>query len=148
VLTEIQRQTGIMIHVEGRMVGTLTREFENLPLEKGLRTLFRDANVAFFYAAGMTESTAAATLSRIWLFPKQRVTGDERSIHRSVAGLASEPQDEHGSLEESADTISPDAEAKVEGEPMSQDDQIKDNQEDGLEEPPASTQDENEVTPE
>jgi hypothetical protein len=148
VLTEIQRQTGIMIHVEGRMAGALTQEFESLPLEKGLRTLFRDANVAFLYAAGAAEAATVDTLSRIWLFPRERIRGDAGLSRRSVPELAAEPQDEPGSLEESADIISPGVEAKLEGERMSQADQTNDAQQESLEELPASTEDENEVPPE
>jgi hypothetical protein len=50
VLKEIERQTGISMRLVGLPAGTLTHEFEAVPLEKGLRRLFCDANLVFFYA--------------------------------------------------------------------------------------------------
>jgi hypothetical protein len=93
VLKEIQRQTGIMIHVKGRIAGTLTQEFEDLPLERGLRMLFREANLAFFYTAG----ASTATLAHVWLFPREGITAAERPIHRAAAGRAAAQQDDRGS---------------------------------------------------
>jgi hypothetical protein len=123
VLNEIQHQTGIMIQVEGRIAGTLTQEFQDLPLEKGLRTLFRDTNLAFFYAAGTIEDTSAATLTRVWLFPKQGMTAEEGRGHRSTPGLSAEQPDDRGAPNEMSETTPPEDEATPEGELVAEHDQ-------------------------
>jgi len=41
VLQPLERLTGIEILVRGPLIGTLTHTFEALPLEQGLRRLFR-----------------------------------------------------------------------------------------------------------
>jgi hypothetical protein len=71
VVQEVERQTGIKIHVAGRLSGTLTQEFEALPLEKGLWRLFRNANMLVFYAKGTPRDASVATSIRVWLFPRE-----------------------------------------------------------------------------
>jgi len=118
VLKEIERQTGISIDVKAPFTGTLTQEFEALPLEQGLRRLFRDANVLFFYTKGMKERTAPETLVRIWLLPnrtsptsseamasKQRATAEavEAAPAESPRDDEVEPEDQLLAAEESAE---------------------------------------------
>jgi len=90
VLKEIERQTGISIRVMGVPAGTLTHEFNALPLEKGLRRLLRDANLLFIYSSGKDPSEAV--LEHVWLFPKEgiatAVTQVSHPSHRVVAAEA------------------------------------------------------------
>lgn len=103
VLKEIERQTGVMIRVEGPMAGTLTQEFEALPLEKGLRRLFRDANLLFFYAKGTKGGPAGGTLTRVWVFPKEGIATEERQVRPPPSGPATGgKQDDLGSLVKNA----------------------------------------------
>ena len=89
VLKEIERQTGISIEVAGVLSGTLTQEFQSLPLEKGLRRLFRDANVLFFYTKETKENVAPEVLVRVQLFPKQGgVQGERQVTHSPLETLA------------------------------------------------------------
>ncbi|HEX9867435.1 MAG TPA: HEAT repeat domain-containing protein [Candidatus Tectomicrobia bacterium] len=94
VLQEFTRQTGIRVAVAGPLTGTLTQEFAALPLEQGLRRLFRDVNTLLFYASMAREGTMAATLTRVWLLPKEGSATEERLIRRSRAGLPLEPTNE------------------------------------------------------
>jgi hypothetical protein len=71
VVQEVERRAGIKIHVMGRLAGTLTQEFEALPLEKGLWRLFREANTLIFYAPGTLRGASAAPAIRVWLFPRE-----------------------------------------------------------------------------
>ena len=52
VLPVLERHTGVQIRVRGRLAGTFTQAFQALPLEQGLRRLFREMNTAFFYVPG------------------------------------------------------------------------------------------------
>jgi hypothetical protein len=70
VLSELQRQTGIQIQVKESLAGELTDEFEALPLERGLRRLFREMNTVFLYAPGSSAGAAAGQLTQVWLWPK------------------------------------------------------------------------------
>jgi len=83
VLKRIERQTGVSIDVKGTLTGTVTQEFQALPLEEGLRRLFRDANVLFFYAKGTKEDVAPEALVRVWLFPKHGGVQGEKQVTRS-----------------------------------------------------------------
>jgi hypothetical protein len=74
VLKDLEREMGIVIRVRGPLTGTLTQEFEAVPLEQGLRRLFRDANIQFFYAAGEPQDASTGRLIGLWLFPKERST--------------------------------------------------------------------------
>jgi hypothetical protein len=71
VFKELERQAGIMIDLQGRMAGTLTKEFEALSLEQGLRRLFCDVNSVFFYAKGTQQGAGEEKLIRVWLFPRE-----------------------------------------------------------------------------
>lgn len=84
VLQEVESRTGMKIQVKGPLAGTLTQEFEALPLEQGLRRLFRDANTAFFYATGTYAGTAAGQLTQVWLWPREGRPVEERQIHPST----------------------------------------------------------------
>jgi hypothetical protein len=83
VLKQIERQTGIIIDVKGALSGTLTQEFQGLPLEKGLRRLFRDANVLFFYAKETKDHAAPEALVRVLLLPKQGGVLGEKQVPQS-----------------------------------------------------------------
>jgi hypothetical protein len=69
VLPELTRHTGIQFRVEGVFAGTVTEAFEGLPVEQGLRRVFRGANVLFVYTGGQGRAEAA-TLKHVWAFPK------------------------------------------------------------------------------
>jgi hypothetical protein len=92
VLKELERQTGIPIQVEGSLAGTLTQAFEDLPLEQGLRRLFRNINRVFFYEPGRRTDTAAGPLTRVWLFPRNGSGADaaEREAPLRSAGTSTE----------------------------------------------------------
>jgi hypothetical protein len=74
VLNALEQQAGIRIDAKGGLVGTLSHDFRNVPIEQALRRLFRDANVLFFYAQDPATATAGARLVAVWLFPKDRGT--------------------------------------------------------------------------
>jgi hypothetical protein len=52
------------------LTGTLTQEFDALPLEQGLRRLFRQVNTAFLYAPGLHAGATTAQLTQVWLVPR------------------------------------------------------------------------------
>jgi hypothetical protein len=70
VLHKLQHQTGVQIQVKEPLAGTLTQQFEALPLEQGLRRLFRMVNAVFFYSPGPHGEAASARLTRVWLVPR------------------------------------------------------------------------------
>jgi hypothetical protein len=104
VLQELEHQTGVRLRVEGPLHGTLTQEFEALPLEQGLRRLFRNANLVLFYTKKAGEGSAAEPLTAVWLFPKE--------------GSAVKSQDMHSAIvkADDADTLSHEEETKSEDE--------------------------------
>jgi type II secretory pathway component GspD/PulD (secretin) len=87
VLQEIERYTGIEIRIRGQLSGTLTHEFEGLPLEQGLHRLLRHADHVFFYTTSTRQGTATDILTAIWLFPREGST----TTGKQLAGLLSEP---------------------------------------------------------
>lgn len=52
VLKEIAIQTGIQITFYGSVAGSVSADFSNLPLDRGLKRLFRDFNHIFIYNKG------------------------------------------------------------------------------------------------
>jgi HEAT repeats len=92
VLRELERPTGIRMQVKGPLPGTLTQEFEALPLEQGLRRLFRGLNSMFLYAAGTHAEAAAGALTQVWLWPKEGSTAGERQASRPPAPPATARQ--------------------------------------------------------
>jgi len=105
VLQAIERLMGIEILVRGPLVGTLTYTFEGLPLEQGLRQLFRQANYVFFYAKGAKAEPGVARLSRVWLFPKEGRWAEEESLPPlRVEPAVIEPQQMAGASEVDAAT--------------------------------------------
>jgi len=115
VLKQIERQTGIVIDVKGALTGTLTQEFQALPLEEGLRRLFRDVNVLFFYAKEAKEQTAPEALVRVWLFPKQGGVGGERQVaHAPSEALASKAQTQPENVAKASEEVLRDDEAEPE----------------------------------
>jgi hypothetical protein len=72
--------------VKGPLAGTLTQAFEALPLEQGLRRLFRDVNTVFFYASGPHTGVPAAPLTQVWLVPR-----GEGAVARPVSSPVGSP---------------------------------------------------------
>jgi hypothetical protein len=66
VLAELVRHTGVRITATGPLTGTVTQEFAALPLEQGLRRLFREVNLLMLFTA----NGSAPTVTHVWLFPK------------------------------------------------------------------------------
>jgi hypothetical protein len=91
VLQELERHTGIRIRVKGSLPETLTQEFEALPLEQGLRQLFRKVTSIFFYAPGPPAGTAAAQLTEVWLVPRDE-GGAPRPPSSPARSATAEPQ--------------------------------------------------------
>lgn len=122
VLRELERRTGIRIQVKGPLPGTLTQEFEALPLEQGLRRLFRGLNSMFLYAAGTHAEAAAGALTQVWLWPKEGSTVEERQASRPPATPATARQQDEasssriGSSEAGAETSPTEEEVQPEGE--------------------------------
>ena len=52
VLTEIVNQTGIRIIIHGELDGVLCADFSDLPLDEGLKRLFKEFNYVFIYDPG------------------------------------------------------------------------------------------------
>ena len=128
VLRELERRTGIRIQVKGPLPGTLTQEFEALPLEQGLRRLFRGLNSMFLYAAGTHAEAAAGALTQVWLWPKEGSTVEERQASRPPATPATARQQDEvsssgiGSSEAEAETSPTEEEVQPEGEPVAAED--------------------------
>jgi hypothetical protein len=91
VLQELERRTGVRIRMKGSLTGTLTQAFDALPLEQGLRRLFRDVNTAFLYAPGPHAGAAAAQLTQVWLVPRDSGVVTRPPVALVRAGAA-EPQ--------------------------------------------------------
>ena len=130
VLKEIERQTGISIEVSGVLSGTLTQEFQSLPLEKGLRRLFRDANVLFFYTKETKENVAPEVLVRVQLFPKQGAVQGERQVTHSpsetlVLKEQAKPQDIAKAPEEVRQENEAESEDQVSAEEESAEERLK-----------------------
>jgi hypothetical protein len=87
VLPALQRHTGVEIQVKGPLAGTLTQTFDALPLEQGLRRLFRQANVLWFYAPGGEPGAVGVRLVRVWLVPKEETAPEARQVRSLPSGL-------------------------------------------------------------
>ena len=87
VLQELARLTGARIRTERPLPGTLSQEFEALPLEQGLRRLLREANYVFFYAKGEQDEAPIGKLTELWLLPKEvsATQGRQRSSSETAA---------------------------------------------------------------
>lgn len=113
VLQAIKRQAGVMIQVQGQLAGTLSLEFESLPLQQGLRRLFRDANALHIHTPRPQEGSIPKILIRVWIFPQAGVT-------EAAAAAGQEAPD---SLDQTADATPHAKEAQRELEPATEDDQ-------------------------
>jgi hypothetical protein len=92
VLNELRRQTGVTIQVLGPMVGTVTQEFQALPLEQGLLQLFGDADIVLSPAKEAQPGMAAKSPIHVWLIPKK---GSVRKQGQAPSpGVPSGPQEE------------------------------------------------------
>ncbi len=92
VADEIERQTGIEVHLRGHVVGTVTQEFDRVPIEEGMRRLFRDTNYLLLY-----ESQPGPTprLASIWVLSTlQGLPADARRGRLSAddVGMAPHPE--------------------------------------------------------
>lgn len=72
VLEELHQQTGILFRIEGSLEGTVTEDFTDLPLEKGLRRLLRTTNLLLLYSKTGTEGAAESRLSQVWILPREK----------------------------------------------------------------------------
>jgi len=70
VLLELGRATQATFEVHGVMPPTVTDSFEAVPIEQGLRRLFRGANVGLLYAGSGAKADASKRLVRVWIFAK------------------------------------------------------------------------------
>jgi hypothetical protein len=68
VLEEIGRRAGIEIAFPGSLTENISMEFDNLPLEEGLRRLLKGKNSAFTYLAG--DAQQPAKLALVLVLPK------------------------------------------------------------------------------
>jgi HEAT repeat protein len=66
------------------MAATVTDAFEAVPLEKGLRRLFRGADVSLLYAGSEQERGAERRLVRVWIFGRNRDAGSGRDAAEPV----------------------------------------------------------------
>jgi hypothetical protein len=99
MLPVLERYIGIPIRVKGPLAGTLTQEFESLPLEQGLRRLFRVMNTVFFYAPHPSAGASVARLAQVWLIPRDDgVT--PRPPSSSVRAAAAKPHGDPNPLVE------------------------------------------------
>jgi hypothetical protein len=69
-LPDLEKQTGIQIRLRSALTGTLTADFKDLPIEDGIKKIFRDVNLAFFYSKGGSAGSKSGRLAEIWLWPK------------------------------------------------------------------------------
>lgn len=123
VLQELARQTGIIIDVKGRLTGVLSQEFQDLPLEKGLRRLFHDVNMVLFSAGGTQKRGAPERGVRVWLFPQQGGTAEERQGQRFLAGPAAEKHDAPGAVVQTGEAPPGEEGAQPAAEPAAEDGQ-------------------------
>jgi hypothetical protein len=90
VLAELERQGGFTVRVWGALDGVATAAFDALPLEKGLRRLFRDADLVLLYAGTGSQSR----LLQLWIRSREErgpAQGSPTAVHNSlevVLGLA------------------------------------------------------------
>jgi hypothetical protein len=84
VLPALERHTGVRIQAQSLLAGGLTCEFEALPLEQGLRRLFREMNTVFLYTPG--PSAAAVQLTQVWLWPREDFTAAKRPVYPPTDG--------------------------------------------------------------
>lgn len=115
VLQELEQLMGARVHAERPLPGTLTQEFEAMPLEQGLRRLFRDANYVFLYAKGAPEKASIGKLAEIWLLPKAGSAAQERQPPpASLEAAAIERRQQAKAAGKAAEAVSPDRETKSE----------------------------------
>ena len=75
VLRELSRATQATFDVHGDMPPTVTDAFEAVPLEKGLRRLFHQADVSLLYAGSERTRGAERRLVRVWIFARNPAAG-------------------------------------------------------------------------
>jgi hypothetical protein len=79
VLHTLERQAGLTIQVKGQLAGTVSLEFEALPLEQGLRWLFRDADALLVHTPGTQEGGTPQIMIRVWSFSKEGATAPSKN---------------------------------------------------------------------
>jgi hypothetical protein len=103
VVTELERHAGITIRIKGSLTGTISNEFDRVPLEQGLRRLFRDSNLILVY--GTPVGTSDARLIQVWLFPTHTSplevapTGPADGVSPSEVTATHEEDDRHAGAE-------------------------------------------------
>jgi hypothetical protein len=70
VLRELSRATKATFEVHGVMPPTVTDAFDAVPLERGLRRLFRRADVSLLYTGSEPTPRAERRLVRVWIFAR------------------------------------------------------------------------------
>jgi hypothetical protein len=80
VIKEVSRRTGVTIEVMGTLNGTVSQEFEALPLEEGLTRLFGDADFVFSTPNQGQAGAVAAPSIRAWVFPKAEGVGGQAHL--------------------------------------------------------------------
>jgi len=125
VLRELEHYAGVRIRVEGQIPGTLTQEFEALPLEQGLRRLFRGANLVFLYDKDGPEGAPIGKLTEIWMLPKEgNVAEGKQSPSSSPQAIATgwqqqaEPKGKTAEAIPSDQEIQPESQAADEEQPF------------------------------
>jgi HEAT repeat protein len=83
----------MMIQVQGQLAGTVSLEFEALPLQQGLRRIFRDANALLVHTPATPEGGTPQILIRVWIFSQADTTTAAATAGREAPGLLDEPTD-------------------------------------------------------
>jgi hypothetical protein len=98
VLPELERHTSVRMHAGAPLVGTVTQEFVDLPLEQGLRRLFREMNTVFFFASGPLADAPSGTVTQVWLWPRENQAVEEQPRQPSPHGITPAPGGEERPL--------------------------------------------------
>ncbi len=83
-LRELGRATRATFEVHGAMPPTVTDAFAAVPLEKGLRRLFRRADVSLLYAGSEKALRAERRLVRVWIFARNPTPGSGRDAEEHL----------------------------------------------------------------
>jgi HEAT repeat protein len=92
VIDAIERQTGIVVRVEGQLDGTVTQAFDRVPLEEALRRLFRDIDHILFYAASPDQP--APRLVGVWMLRGEGLRGSAPASVASRDDSTERPTDQ------------------------------------------------------
>jgi hypothetical protein len=115
VLPALTRHTDITIRVHSTLTGTLTQAFEALPLDEGLRRLFRGLNTVFIYAPRPHAGATTALLTEVWLSSMDS-GAVARSLLSAMGSAASAPHGAADAQQDSAMRRPPEEEPPPAGE--------------------------------